>query len=401
MPGASGPAIAVGPGCSAADVAFLLGSAGGALLPGAATGAFGLFRLPSLGDRLGFSRFAWLGHLAWLGHGLGLRRLRWLGSSRGGCGQLGKRLASLAVVIPDTIASIAFGGIQSRIGPLDQRFGIVDFKDFGHADANRDLQFDLLERKAGFGDRHADALRGASGLGQIRDRQDESEFLAAEAGDQVHFAHRLCQDSADAAQHFVAGLMAMHVVEFLEMVDVENDQRKYAMAPLPFGHPPAQFVIESATIGERGQRVGAGHRNLRFQLGGLALELHFGRSELLLQPLVGLHDFGHAFEHELFLIGGTAGLGRSQFRIDLMHSAVMFAHVFGHARRQRTKRSNTAAARSASRLLSDEVTRPNHQPAASPMNIISTANNKSMHSIWSDKFNQDNMAITHIRQRYE
>ena len=73
-------------------------------------------------------------------------------------------------------------------------------------------------------------------------------------------------DIGDRAQALVAGLVAVPVVEQLEMIDVDEQQRQGLLRPLgtgPFGH---QHLVEGVAVREPGQPV----------LGGELLQGHLG-----------------------------------------------------------------------------------------------------------------------------
>ena len=55
--------------------------------------------------------------------------------------------------------------------------------------------------------------------------EQQSELVAAEARDRVGRAHRLAQPRGDADQQVVAGLVAECVVDLLEVVDVDEQDR--------------------------------------------------------------------------------------------------------------------------------------------------------------------------------
>lgn len=68
----------------------------------------------------------------------------------------------------------------------------------------------------------AEAHRG----GRVHSGKQDDELLAAEAGKQVAGAFdRILQATGDQFEHPVANVMAMRVVELLEVVDIENRDR--------------------------------------------------------------------------------------------------------------------------------------------------------------------------------
>jgi hypothetical protein len=56
------------------------------------------------------------------------------------------------------------------------------------------------------------------------------------------------------AQHFIAGLVAAQVVDFLEAVEVDADQRQLALARAGQGKFKIQTFVEVGAISETGER---------------------------------------------------------------------------------------------------------------------------------------------------
>jgi len=56
-------------------------------------------------------------------------------------------------------------------------------------------------------------------------RQDDGEFVAAQAGDEVIGTQLLIQPVGHDAQHLVADLVALRVVDVLEAVEIDEQQR--------------------------------------------------------------------------------------------------------------------------------------------------------------------------------
>ena len=101
---------------------------------------------------------------------------------------------------------------------------------------------------------------------------DERELLAADAEDLVLRADDSHEDAADLAQDFVAHDVALLVVDLLEPVEVEEDERD---GPVPLGRveQPVQVLVEGALVGEARERI--------------APRLHVGQCE---PALVGERD---------------------------------------------------------------------------------------------------------------
>ena len=81
----------------------------------------------------------------------------------------------------------------------------------------------------------------------------DGEFLAAVAAGNVHLARLFGQHFGDLAEHFVADLVAVRVVEFLEEVDVHQNQSARRAFALPFAESALELVVEGAAIRQSGQ----------------------------------------------------------------------------------------------------------------------------------------------------
>ena len=153
---------------------------------------------------------------------------------------------------------------------------------------DRDRERLALERARGRGDRRADPLGGRLGVLQAGPRKDEGELLAAVAGHEIHVADVRRQHAPDPAQDLVARLMTVRVVEPLEAVDVDNQQRERRPLTLPGGVAAGQLFVERPAVAHAGQRVGAGLGHVDFDPLGVVVELGLGLGQLRLQLLVGV-----------------------------------------------------------------------------------------------------------------
>ncbi|GAV33766.1 hypothetical protein ROTAS13_01423 [Roseomonas sp. TAS13] len=107
-----------------------------------------------------------------------------------------------------------------------------------------------------------DILRPGQGRGLVGPGQQQDEFLPAIA--RGHLAGKpdgQAQRLADGAQAIVAGLVAIGVVEGLEVIDIDHQQRHPVVLP----HRPRQGLVEAAPVGEAGQPVGQGEAPQRLQ----------------------------------------------------------------------------------------------------------------------------------------
>ncbi len=102
---------------------------------------------------------------------------------------------------------------------------------------------------------------------------EHGELLAAVARRHVGVAHRVAQRRPDAPQHVVAGLVPVAVVELLEVVEVEHDERELAAVAVDLGDLVVEVVDEGAVVVEAGETV-AERRGREQRLHLVVLALH-------------------------------------------------------------------------------------------------------------------------------
>ena len=90
-------------------------------------------------------------------------------------------------------------------------------------------------------------------LGALDAVLKDGEFIAAKAGDEILRTDRLAQPLRHALQELVADQMSQRVVDALELVDVDIEDREFA--PLGFQQQPFRMALEQRTVRQIGQRV--------------------------------------------------------------------------------------------------------------------------------------------------
>jgi hypothetical protein len=138
---------------------------------------------------------------------------------------------ALGPVGPDA-GPLALGGVHGDVGVLEQPRGrrpVLGMQ--GHADAGLDAHRHPVEHE-----RRVQAVAQAPGdrhgrLGFDGPGEQDGELVTAEARQQVVRAQRRLQPRADALQQQVAHVMAERVVELLEAVEVEQQERQRPSAP--------------------------------------------------------------------------------------------------------------------------------------------------------------------------
>ena len=125
-----------------------------------------------------------------------------------------------------------------------------------------------------------DAPRQHGGvLGRMDVLLEHDELVAAEAGDEILRTEHLAQAVCHRAQQLVAAGMAERVVDLLELVEVDEQQRRHLLGAALAGQQAADLVAEIDPVRQRGQFVVA--RQMRDARLGVAplgdvLEQHDG-----------------------------------------------------------------------------------------------------------------------------
>ena len=90
-------------------------------------------------------------------------------------------------------------------------------------------------------------------LGALDAVLKDGEFIPAEAGDEIFRPDRLAQPLRHAFQELVADQMSQRIVDALELVDVDIEDREFA--PLGFQQQPFRMALEQRAVRQIGQRV--------------------------------------------------------------------------------------------------------------------------------------------------
>src|SRR5690606_15722836 len=89
-------------------------------------------------------------------------------------------------------------------------------------------------------------------------RGDDDELLAADAKQAVRQPHARLDSMRDSAKDLVARAMPVHVVDALEVIDIEQDKRRRPPRALEARHDLGELREEGAAIADSGQRVEGG-----------------------------------------------------------------------------------------------------------------------------------------------
>lgn len=120
---------------------------------------------------------------------------------------------------------LPLGLVEGLVGPFeDGRQRLAPAVAEGQADTDRQVAHAGKGRMAhGQADllRHEPAFLAVAGFGHQHD-----EFLAAEPGDEIRGAHAAGDEARQVPQHRIARLVAVRVVDALEMVRIHDHQRE-------------------------------------------------------------------------------------------------------------------------------------------------------------------------------
>lgn len=163
----------------------------------------------------------------------------------------------------DLVAAGVFGDVEALVGDAVEGVGIEILVKPRRGDADRHRaaeQVILLAQREGFlGHRRADALGHPERAGGRGFRQDDAELFAAGARAEVGLAQAGGDDAGDALQHLVADLVAVIVVDVLEVIHVDQQYRQIAVAAADALQLVLQPGEKDEPRGQPGQHVGVGH----------------------------------------------------------------------------------------------------------------------------------------------
>ena len=154
------------------------------------------------------------------------------------------------------VAAGLLGGITGSISGLLEGRGAGPAPIQRHqADAGADAEAPVVMDEAEVIHLVADLLCHDPGLIQRAMFQDDGELIAAQPGQGVTGPHRCAQQLGHLPQQLVANGMAAGIVDQLELVQVDEQQRMFAPVLLSIAQHPQQPVVELAAVDQAGQRV--------------------------------------------------------------------------------------------------------------------------------------------------
>ena len=166
------------------------------------------------------------------------------------------RLATVFILRDaDAVAARALRVVHGRVRGRDERLSVVDLAlDRGaDADGDRDDLPVVLEALLLHG--HAQPLAQDARPLEVDLATDHRELLAAVARQDVLGADRLRHHAGDGGQHRVTGQVTVGVVDLLEVVDVDEQQRQRLLVPDREADLRVQAIDEVAAVEGRRQTV--------------------------------------------------------------------------------------------------------------------------------------------------
>src|SRR5687768_1110979 len=126
----------------------------------------------------------------------------------------------------------------------------------GHADAYAQGQFHVVQYQRCGSHSGPEHLRTRCGDLDAALAQEHTELLASQARHQfVRRSESLLQAVGKSTQTGVTSSVAMTIVDGLEMIQIEDQQREWPPARTRLGHPFVQRGLESPAIGQPGQSI--------------------------------------------------------------------------------------------------------------------------------------------------
>ena len=146
---------------------------------------------------------------------------------------------------------------------------------------------------------------------RIEARQDDDEFVAAQARDGVGFAHRRGEPLRDRLQQLVAGIVTQRVVDALEMIEIEEQARDVRAVALRLREDLLQPLVQERAVRQSGQdvvlrelvRMRGGDLELLRPLDDLVLERALVRADLRLRLGEPLRHVIERVREEAELVG--------------------------------------------------------------------------------------------------
>lgn len=167
--------------------------------------------------------------------------------------------AHTLLVEPVGATPLTFGPIEGRVGMIEQARAIlgvigVDGNPYAGGDQRPAGRLRLLTQRL------EKRFREAAGRHRMPDPCQNGEFVAAEPGHELRFVQYVGDDACNILQQPVAHGVAEQVVDLLESVEIEPQDRKLASAGSRYLHLLFKTGVEAGAIGQAGEPVVHGEK---------------------------------------------------------------------------------------------------------------------------------------------
>lgn len=157
----------------------------------------------------------------------------------------------------DTFAAVVFGFVESGVSAVEEESESVAGAGLGDSEAGGDAG-SFEGRGCGEGGDGADALRDLDGLFELRAWEDDEEFFASVACDDVGGSALGAESLSEGLEDLVAEGVSPGVVDAFEVVEVGEDDGEGEVGVVEDLELFVEGDVDVTAVGESGERVGFG-----------------------------------------------------------------------------------------------------------------------------------------------
>ena len=151
--------------------------------------------------------------------------------------------------------TVGLGDVHRDVGLLQQRVGGRSvLRETGDPEAGPHAQGPVIDH-ARLLDLVQQLLGGQQRAIEVGERQEDGKLVAAQPCHRVGLPQRRTEPRGDELQHAVAGMMSERVVDLLEAVQVEQQQRQRLALAGGDARRLVETIVQERAVGQVGQRV--------------------------------------------------------------------------------------------------------------------------------------------------
>ncbi len=148
-----------------------------------------------------------------------------------------------------------FGVVHGAVGTLDGAGLVVVSAERGDAGAEGNEHLVVAVQEQFFGEFALQPGECDGGVVQRGVGEQDDELFTAVAGNGVLWAQGVAADAGEVDKCFVTGVVAQAVVQFFEVIDVEQGNAEGGFVPAGAGHFLAEYFFQPATVEYAGELV--------------------------------------------------------------------------------------------------------------------------------------------------